>query len=71
MHELGKFHGFSIAMKYQRPEEFAELEQMRDLSRPLFKSEMVIGIFRATLDRAISSLKIEEHKNILRSIVSW
>lgn len=36
MRELGKFHGLSIAMKDQRSEEFSKLQQMRDLSRPLF-----------------------------------
>lgn len=66
--EIAKFHSISIAMKDQKPHEFAEFQKLTDLFQDLFKSEKLIGMFRASFDRAITSLKNESHKNIMSEI---
>lgn len=68
MREIGKFHGISIAMKDQRPEEFAEFEQITDITKICIKKDAIGGMFEASFERAIASLTNENHKNILREI---
>lgn len=64
--ELGKFHGLSIAMKDQRPTEFAEFQQIKDISHTFFQSQNMQGMFDASFDRATGALRKEEHKDIMR-----
>lgn len=68
MQALGKFHGLSIAMKDQRPDEFAEFQKIKDISQLFFQSQNMQGMFDASFDRAIGSLRKEEHKNIMREL---
>lgn len=68
MRELGKFHGLSVAMKDQRPQEFAEFKKMKDILKTAIQSENILNMFTSTFDRASSSLKSEDHKNIMRHI---
>lgn len=68
MRELGKFHALSIAMKDQRPDEFAELEQMNDVMVLFVQSNSVQDSYKRYLDLAIDSLKREEHIYIARQI---
>lgn len=70
MQELGKFHGLSIAMKDQRPDEFAEFQQIKDISQLFFQSQNMQGMFDASFDRAIGALRKEEHKDIMRTLKS-
>lgn len=70
MRELGKFHGISIALKNQQPEQFAEFKQLTDISQTFFESQYIQGMFDASFDRAIKALKNEEHKNIMRTLKS-
>lgn len=65
MCELGKFHGLSFAMKDQRPDEFAEITQMRNIFREAFQTEKTRDMFINVLDYAILMLKNEEHKSIM------
>lgn len=68
MRELGKFHGLSIAMKDQKPKEFAEFKKLNDISQIFFQSTNMQGMFDASFDRAINALKNENHKDIMRSL---
>lgn len=70
MRELGKFHGLSIAMKDQRPNEFAEFQNLTDISQTFFQSQNMQGMFDASFDRAINALKNEDHKEIMRTLKS-
>lgn len=70
MRELGKFHGLSIAMKDQRPDEFADFTKLADISETFFQSKNMQSMFDASFDRAIKALKKEEHKNIMRAMKS-
>lgn len=66
MRENGKLHGISLAMKQQRPNEFAEFEKFTDLLGPLIKR--LPEVFELSFDRAIELLKVEEHRSIMRNI---
>lgn len=68
MQELGKFHGLSIAMKDQRPDEFAEFQEIRDISQMFFQSQNMQTMFDASFDRAIGALRKEDHKDIMRTL---
>lgn len=68
MRELGKFHGFSIAMKDQKPEEFAAFKQINEVNRQLDGNKALDDMFHASYDRVIKALKSENHKKIARDI---
>lgn len=68
MREMGKLHGISMAMKHQRPKEFAKFEKNIDLCREYIKSKSVQAMFEASYDQAITSLKKDEHKSIMREL---
>lgn len=68
MHELGKFHGLSFALKDQKPDEFAEFKQIKNIYREAFQSEKVQGMFLNVLDHAIHLLKNDEHKTIVQHV---
>lgn len=68
MRELGKFHGSSMAMKDQRPDEFAELKQIQNFFKEVFQSEKMVGMSTNVLDYSIQLLKNEEHKCIVSHI---
>lgn len=68
MRELGKFHGLSFAMKDQKPAEFAELKQLKDTFRTFVQSENIQNLFNGAYDRAIKTLRSENHKNIICDI---
>lgn len=68
MRELGKLHGISIAMKHQRPEVFAEFAKLNDMSTRFFQTGNMKAMFEASFDRAITTLRCEDYKNIMRDI---
>lgn len=68
LHELGKFHGISFAMKDQRPTEFAEYKLLTDTLRIFTEKQHVRDFLNVSFDRAINSLEKEEHQNILRDV---
>lgn len=68
MRELGKFHGLSLAMKDQCPDEFAEMKQIQNIFREAFQSEKLVGMFEKDLNRTVELLKKEEHKTILNHV---
>lgn len=65
--ELGKFHGISMAMKDQRPDEFATYI-LEDTFRDLTNTQIVRDRFNDSFDRAIKSLKSNDHKSIMRDV---
>ncbi|XP_031627278.1 uncharacterized protein LOC116343395 [Contarinia nasturtii] len=70
MTELGKFNGVAFAMKTQRPDQFAEFNQMNDLfvdvvSRGLFRSLVLKSI-----ERAANALKNPKYKQFMNNIRS-
>lgn len=68
MRELGKFHGLSIAMKDQKPTEFMECSKIRDTIKIGLNSDYIQTYIKETLERAVSSLKNNAHKNIAQHI---
>lgn len=68
MRELGKFHGLSIALKDQKPEQFAVVKQATDMMKTSFETKSIREMFRDIFDRSINSLKKEQHKNIMRNL---
>lgn len=68
MRELGKFHGISFALKDQRPDEFAEFRHLTDTYGILTQSKVIRERFNDSFDRAVNSLKKENHKNIVRDV---
>lgn len=67
LHELGKPHSLSVAMKDQRPDEFSEFKRMKDM-KLFIRSQNMIDYMKSTYNRAIVSLLNEDHKNIMRHI---
>lgn len=68
MREIAKFHALSMTMKDQKPDEFADFTKLTDICREAFKTTTFAGMFDASFDRAIESLKRDDHKNIMRQI---
>lgn len=68
MRELGKFHGLSVAMKYQRPNDFANFKEVSDIVTIFTQSPNMIETFNNFFDRTIKSLNNEMHKDIMRDI---
>lgn len=68
MCELGKFHGVSIAMKDQRPDDFAVVKQARDMLKISFETETIREMFKSGFDLSINSLKKEQHKTVMRNL---
>lgn len=66
--ELGKFHGLSIALKDQKPEEFEQFKHFKDLWWTAVQSANYREMFLINLDRVIKSLKKEEHKKIAQHV---
>lgn len=65
MREIGKFHGIAIAMKDQKPKEFAEFEVFTDIFRLFFESKNMRDMFKGTYEQAAASLKNQDHKTIM------
>lgn len=68
MRELGKFHGLSVAMKHQKPNEFAQFKQVTDICKIFTQSANMEQTFNKFFDRAVKSLNNEMHKDIMRDI---
>lgn len=68
MRELGKFHGLSVAMKHQKPNEFAQFKRVTDIVKIFTQSANMKQTFDKFFDRAIQSLNNEMHKDIMRDI---
>lgn len=68
MREIGKLHGISMAMKEQRPNEFSEFQKLTDICRDFFQKDSIRGMLDASFDRAIETLRSENHKNIMRNM---
>lgn len=67
MTELGKFHGLSIAMKDQKPHQFAQLKLTTDPFVTISQQYMQ-EIFYVYFDAAIKSLKIQKHQIMIHDI---
>lgn len=68
LRELGKFHGLSVAMKDQKSKEFADFKKVTDIFIVCCQSDKLRAMFHGFYDRAINSLRSEDHKNIMRHI---
>lgn len=66
--ELGKFHALSIALKDQKPNLFKKFKKVKDFRRTLYNTENMLGMVDAIFDRTIDSLKLDDHKNVMRKI---
>lgn len=68
MHELGKFHGLSYAMKDQQHNEFADYKKLKIYWWKICQSESMRTVFIEALSRAIDTLTDNHHRNILRHV---
>lgn len=68
MHEIGKFHGISIALKDQKPNEFSKFEQFTDIYKRTFKLKNILAYFTSSHDYAIKSFKRNDFKTIMSDI---
>lgn len=68
MREIGKFHGIAIAMKDQRPNEFAEFEKFTDIFRFFFESKNMRDMIRGSYEHALTVLKKQEHIDIMSDL---
>lgn len=68
MHELGKFHGLSYAMKDQQLNDFAEYRKLKIYWWTICQSESMRAVFIQALSRAIDTLTNNHHRNILRHV---
>lgn len=68
MRELGKLHGLSLAMKNQKPDEFAVVKEAKDMLKMSFEKESIREMFKGIFDLTINSLKKEQHKSIMRNL---
>lgn len=68
MREIGKFHGISIAMKDQRPHQFAEFKSLTDIYEILLKSKNIEAYFTKSYDYAIDSFKRDDFEAIVSDI---
>lgn len=62
--ELGKFHGFSVALKNQKPNEFKIFNKLNNMIPEFLKSKNVQGMVENSFVKAGESLKNPEHKKI-------
>lgn len=68
MEKFAKLHAVSFALKDQRPEIYNELRHIPDFFHYYFESKGVSNLFDKCYDRAIDSLKQEEHRKILQEV---
>lgn len=66
MKELGKFHGISLAMKDQRPDQFAAFKQLTDTFGPIARGKLKMFLDK-TLERAGNALENPKHKEFVRN----
>lgn len=66
MRELGKFHGLSMTMKHQMPNEFAAIKNVKSFDEYRLKSQHIVNMIYDSYEQAINALKKPSHKSILR-----
>lgn len=69
MTELGKFHGISFAMEDQRPNEFNEFKQLKDI----FVDVVFNGLFQSfamkSFERAANAMKCPKYKQYMQHLL--
>lgn len=68
LREIGKFHGISMAMKDQRPDEFAEFQKCTDIFRVFLESKNMQDMVRGSYEQAMTSLKNQDYKDIMSDL---
>lgn len=68
MRELGKFHGLSIALKDQRPNDFVVFEREKGTVKEWFTIESAQVWMNSGFERAINSVDNDEYKSIIQHI---
>lgn len=68
MHELGKFHALSYAMKEQHRNEFSDYKQLKIYWWKICQSESMRAVFTQAISRAIDAVTNIHHRNILRHV---
>lgn len=66
MRELGKFHGLSMAMKQQMPNEFDAIKKVKSFDEYRLKSQHIVNMIQDSYEQAINALRNPNHKSILR-----
>lgn len=68
--ELGKFHGFSVALKNQKPNEFKIFNKLTNMIPEFLKSKNTLGVVENSFEKAEQVLKNPDHKKIALHIKS-
>lgn len=68
--ELGKFHGFSVALKNQKPNEFKIFNQLHNMIPEFLKSKNTLAMLENSFEKAAASLKNPDHKKVALHIKS-
>lgn len=66
--QLARLHAISFALKDQRPKEYEELRQIKDLISDFFTSPNMTRVMEMGYNRAIDALENEEHKKIMAEV---
>lgn len=65
VHELGKLHGISFAVRDQKPDLFAKLRKLEDSSMQILEISF-IGTFNMFFDNAIEVINCSEQRELLK-----
>lgn len=68
LRELGKFHGLSIALKDQRPNDFVAFANEKGTAKEWFTIDSAQVWIKAGYDRAIDAFENVEYKSIVQDI---
>ncbi|XP_031616814.1 uncharacterized protein LOC116336810 [Contarinia nasturtii] len=68
MRELGKFHAVSFTMKDQKPNDFREFKQLKDiLYNVISKKKPFKSALQKLMDRVVDTLEKPEHKKLMQN----
>lgn len=68
LEQIGKFHAISLAMKDQRPDEFAEFKKFTDILGPFIATSNMRGMFDTSFERAKKFLHDDHHKELISKV---
>lgn len=66
--QLAKLHSVSLALKDQRPADFAELQRLNDLWCPQLAGNGMKNMMNTALDKAVELLDSEEHVRLAKEL---
>lgn len=65
---LAKYHAISVALRDQRPDEYASISKHKELMLDFFKNDKMVQMFSLSYDRAIAVLRDPKHIEIAKHV---